>query len=46
MDGITQMLLGSTEFALNANFICNLMVFCIVIESVSVIVGHLASIGR
>lgn len=46
MDAITQLLQGSVDFALNANFICNLVLFTVVMEGISVIVGHLSTVGR
>lgn len=46
MDGITAMLMGEAAFELNANFICNLVVLTVFMESISVAIGHISSIGR
>lgn len=46
LDGLTQLLMGSTSFDLNANFICNVIVLCVILESVSVAIGHIASVGK
>lgn len=46
MDAITQLLMGSYDFALNANFICNIFVLTVCLEFISVFVANCASIGR
>lgn len=46
MDTITQMLISQFDNVLNIGFVCNLMIFTAVIEGISVMVGHFASIGR
>lgn len=43
---ITQSLLGGEFVAMDCTFICTLMVFCIVLEGISVIIGHIVSLGR
>lgn len=46
MDAISNILMGSNEIILNANFICNLMVLTIFIESISVCIGNLATVYK
>lgn len=43
---LTQNLLGGEFVVMDCSFICTLMVFCIVLEGISVIIGHFASLGR
>lgn len=45
MDGITQILMGSYDFALNANFICNIFVLAVFLEFISVFVANCSAIG-
>lgn len=45
MDSITQLLMGSYEFALNANFICNIFVLVVILEFISVFIAHCSSLG-
>lgn len=46
MDSILQILVSDTQFVLNVGFICNLMIFCAVLEGFSVMIGHMANLGR
>lgn len=46
MDSITQLLISQYDNVLNVGFICNLMLFTAVMEGISVMVGHFASLGR
>lgn len=46
MDGITQLLAGSSELILSAGFIANLFVLVVCLESISVAIGSFASMGR
>lgn len=46
MDAITQLLMGSYDFALNANFICNIFVLSVFLEFISVFVANCSAIGR
>lgn len=46
MDSITQLLVSQFDNVLNIGFVCNLMIFTAVIEGVSVMVGHIANVGR
>lgn len=45
MDSITQLLMGSYDFALNANFICNIFVLAVFLEFISVFVAHCSALG-
>ena len=45
MDAITQLLMGSYDFALNANFICNIFVLTVFLEFISVFVANCSAIG-
>lgn len=46
MDSITQLLVSQFDNVLNIGFICNLMIFTACIEGISVMVGHIANLGR
>ena len=46
MDAISQLLQSSGSMQLDAGFLCNLLAFTVVLETLSVVVGHIANIGR
>lgn len=45
MDSITTLLMGTYDFALNANFICNIFVLSVILEFISVFVAHCSALG-
>lgn len=46
MDAISQLLQSTVPMQLDAGFLCNLLAFTVVLESLSVVVGHIANVGR
>lgn len=46
MDGITQFLVSQYNDILNIGFVCNLMLFCAVLEGMGVMIGHISNVGR
>ena len=46
MNSVTSFFISNYDNVLNIGFICNLMIFSVVIETIGVIIGHFASLGR
>lgn len=46
MDSITQFFISQYTDCLNIGFICNLMIFCVVLEGMAVMIGHMSNVGR